>query len=97
MTTPIEAHFSLKWLASAKNALTYVFVLGKRMATLERRVTELEAKMAKHPAGACSKCGELAMRVEKSWPLTGTPPNEVRYEEWKCKECGHKEQRAVRF
>jgi hypothetical protein len=47
MTTPVEAHLGWKWLLSSKNALTRVFAYGKRIATLEARVTVLEATLAK--------------------------------------------------
>jgi DNA-directed RNA polymerase subunit RPC12/RpoP len=99
MTTPIEGHFGFKVFTSVRAWLKNVLAWGKRIATLEERVTALEAALAKQPGNPCPKCGERAMRINSDISrLWGTPPNEIiRYEQWKCKECGYEEERAVRF
>ena len=84
------------WLAT-KHGATYLFVLGKRIATLEARVTELEATLEKQPPDACPKCGERAMRLENTWGLRGSGADQRRIDGWKCEKCGHQEQRIVKF
>jgi hypothetical protein len=81
------------WLLDwAKNALAY----GKRIATLEARVTTLEADLHEtHPAQVCEFCGRRGMRKTLSYDPTEF--NEKRKEVWTCRECGRSEDRIVRF
>jgi uncharacterized protein with PIN domain len=87
MTTPVEIHSGWKLLATAKNALSRVFALGKRIATLEERVTALEAALAKQPGDACPYCGERAMRLMMQGSLLGNQGNQWTEEIWLCHEC----------
>jgi hypothetical protein len=97
MTTPVETYVGKKTLDSIKHGAMYVFKLGRRIATLEARVTELEAKLAKRLPDGCPKCGEMAMRVTSNWGINGSPPNQWRQDEWKCEKCEYHEPRIVRF
>jgi hypothetical protein len=80
-----------------KRALAWaksLFALGKRIATLEARVSALEAALEKHPPDVCDYCGERGMRKTLSF---GDPSNQSREEVWTCEKCGNAETRIVRF
>jgi len=63
-------------------------VAPERIAALEKRVADLESKLARAPGEACPRCGALAMRLETSersrW-LYGRFG--AREETWRCTEC----------
>ena len=83
-------------LASVKHAFTYIFALGKRIATLEARVTQLEAALGKQPAEACPYCGERAMRKTQEGRLLGGS-SKWKQDIWTCETCNKSEVRVVRF
>jgi hypothetical protein len=97
MTTPIEVHAGARVLGQIKHAATYIFQLGKRIATLEGRVTILEAALAKQPADACPFCGERAMRKTVDGRLFGGAPNQWKEDSWTCNVCNQTEKRVIRF
>jgi hypothetical protein len=85
--TPIEASGIWKVWPSIKRALTYVFALGKRIATLEERVTHLEETLKTAPAESCPFCGARAQRLtHQSLPM-GNPGKQWIEETWNCTEC----------
>jgi uncharacterized protein with PIN domain len=88
MTTPIEAGVIWRGWLSIKHGLTYVFVLGKRIATLEARVTALEEALQKQPPDACPYCGERAMRLTEQSGLLGNQGSQWTEETWTCGKCG---------
>ena len=88
MTTPIEVGGIWKAWPSIKHAATYIFVLGKRIATLEARVTALEDALKNAPADACPYCGELAMRLKNQSRLLGNPGQQWTEDTWTCDKCG---------
>jgi ribosomal protein L37AE/L43A len=77
--------------------LKQAFAFGKRYASLESRITAVEAALKKRPPDACPKCGERSMRLSKTWGVKGSSPNEYRIDDWQCGSCGHYEQRHVYF
>ncbi|WP_316214035.1 hypothetical protein [Bradyrhizobium sp. SZCCHNR2032] len=98
MITPIEGSGVWKVWSSIKKVASYVYVLGKRVATLESRVTELEAKLGKQPADACPYCGERAMRkTSELGAIFGSAPNQWKQEVWTCETCSKTETRLVYF
>jgi ribosomal protein L37AE/L43A len=94
MITPAE---TWKWLLSSKNALIRVFAYGKQIATLEARVTALEATLAKQPADACPNCGERAMRRTSAGMIMRSVKYQWREDVWTCEKCAEKETRIIRF
>jgi hypothetical protein len=90
MTTPLEASGLWKAWPSIKHGLTYIFVLGKRIATLEARVTALEESLAKQPADACPFCGERAMRLTEQSSLFGNQGSQWTEETWTYEKCEKK-------
>jgi len=77
-----------------------VFAYGKRIATLETRVSALEADLhGKHPPEVCESCGARGMRrviaFEPEVSYGGVNPR--RKETWTCRECGQSEDRIVTF
>ena len=73
-----------------------VFAYGKRIATLEARVSALEADLhGEHPPEVCEFCGRRGMRKTLSYDPTDF--NEKRKEVWRCEKCGRTEDRIVRF
>jgi hypothetical protein len=93
MTTPVEVHFSWKWI---KSAFTRVFAYGKQIATLEARVTALEDTLAKQPADACPFCGERAMRKTQEGRILGGA-KQWKQDVWTCQVCKKTEIRIVHF
>jgi ribosomal protein L37AE/L43A len=96
MTGPAEASVIWRGWLLIKRGLTYVFVLGKRIATLEARVTALEEALGKQSADACPYCGERAMRKTKDGMLFGPPGKQSKQDVWTCKSCNGVEKRTVR-
>ena len=85
-------------LSIGKRALAWaksLFALGKRIATLEARVSALEAALGKHPPDVCDYCGERGMRKTHSYSAMGVTP--FRSDDWTCEKCGKTEYRIVRF
>jgi hypothetical protein len=88
MTPPAESHRTPEsiwgWIT---HIATYIFKLGKRIATLESRVTALEETLKTAPADACPFCGELAMRLTEQSRLLGNPGQQWTDETWTCEKC----------
>jgi uncharacterized protein with PIN domain len=88
MVTPVEVHVGNKALDWIKRGATFLFKLGKRIATLEERVTALEQQLRKAPGGACPYCGEHAMRLSKKPSIVrGNHPKRWTEETWTCGVC----------
>jgi hypothetical protein len=88
MVTPVEAHAGKKALDWVKGGATYLWRLGKRIATLEERVTALEQQLKTAPADACPYCGERAMRLTKQPSMIkGDHPKRWTEEIWTCGAC----------
>jgi hypothetical protein len=94
MTTPVEVHFGTKALAWAKGAFAQIFAIGKRVATLEARVTALEQALGKQPPDACPFCGERAMRMIDAGFLLGEQGKQWWEDVWTCEKCA---KRQVRY
>jgi multidrug resistance efflux pump len=64
-----------------------------RIDALEKRIAELEAKLARAPGEACPKCGELEFRTVKTaaHPQLGVAGAVNRF--LKCGACAHTETR----
>jgi hypothetical protein len=92
MTALLE-HISFGWL---KRGATYLFKLGKRMATLEERVTALEEALKREPGDACPYCGARAMRKITQGRLMGEPGRQWRTDIWHCEGCGRTDERTQR-
>jgi hypothetical protein len=90
MVTPVEAHIGRKTLEGIKNAATYLWKMGKRIATLEERVTALEEQLKNGPipADACPYCGERALRLTEQSRAQGSHPKRWIEEYWTCGKCG---------
>jgi hypothetical protein len=69
-----------------------LFALGKRLATLEARVSALEAVLGKHPPD-----GEREMRKNANSPGVVDAGRARRLDVWICEKCGRSEERIVRF
>lgn len=80
--------------AWTKNAFDY----AKRIAAIESRVRALEKSLERHPADACPKCGERALRLSRAGGvIKGGGPNHWREDVWQCEKCAHHEKRVVYF
>jgi hypothetical protein len=66
---------------------------GKRIATLEARVSALEAALEKHPPDVCDFCGERGMRKTHSFGVIRGSTNQL--EVWTCEKCRKTENRFV--
>jgi hypothetical protein len=94
MVTPVEVGAVKKSLDWAKGAVTSLWRLGKRIATLEERVSALEIESKSVPADGCPYCGERAMRLVFQNPtIMGDRPKQWTEETWFCVDC---EQRYVK-
>jgi len=71
----------------AKRWGAHIFQIGKRIATLEERVTALEELLKKQPAEACSYCGERAVRLTAQSGLLGNPGKQWTEDTWTCAAC----------
>jgi uncharacterized protein with PIN domain len=86
--TSFEAHVGRKTLDWIKGAATYLWRLGKRIATLEERVSTLEDALKTAPPEACPYCGERAQRLShQSLTAMGTHPKRWTEETWTCGKC----------
>jgi uncharacterized protein with PIN domain len=90
MVTPIESSLAGKAFDWAKRWGTQIFQIGKRIATLEERVTALEEALKKQPAEACSYCGERTVRLTSQSGLLGDPGKQWTEDTWTCSSCGEK-------
>jgi ribosomal protein L37AE/L43A len=97
MTTPVEAHLGAQVFKRIRDGATYLFKLGKRIATLEARVTALEEAQNRQLPDACPFCGERAMRKTEDGRILGSPPNQWKQDTWTCAACNKTEVRPVRF
>jgi hypothetical protein len=89
MITPAEISFWLK----VRGWATRGFQIGKRIATLESRVTALEQALTKQPASACPYCGERAARMVSKSVLLGNQGSQWWEEYWVCEKCAKTETR----
>ncbi len=83
MLTPAEMSYGAKAVGWAKR----IFLIGKRIAMLETRVTALEAALGKQPPEACPFCGERAMRMTDPGHLLGDQGRQWYVEVWTCEKC----------
>jgi hypothetical protein len=88
MVTPAEVHVGQRALDWIKRGAIYLFKLGKRIATLEERVTALEEALKTAPPDACPFCGERAMRLREQSGVMGNPGKQWTEEIWNCAKCG---------
>jgi predicted nucleic-acid-binding Zn-ribbon protein len=67
----------------------------ERIDALEKRITELEARLQRAPGEACPKCGALEFRTDKQVPVSHGPfagmGMGVMERHLKCAACGHTE------
>jgi hypothetical protein len=88
MVTPVEAHAGKKALDWIKGGTTYLWKLGKRIATLEERVTALEDALKTAPPDACPYCGKRALRLTSQGTFAmGDHPKRWTEGTWTCGEC----------
>ena len=67
-----------------------------RITALEKRVADLESKLARSPGEACPHCGALAMRLEFSERSRSLYARfGAREETWRCRECGRGQTQTV--
>jgi uncharacterized protein with PIN domain len=88
IATPVEVGWIAKTLGFFRKYVGQVFAYGKRIATLEDRVTQLETRLSKQPGNACQYCGELVMRLTKQYNMVkGDHPKRWTEETWTCGVC----------
>jgi uncharacterized protein with PIN domain len=76
------------WEYFASDIWEQLKVAPARVAALERRVANLESKLARSPGEACPHCGALAMRLEFSERSRSLYAKfGAREETWRCEEC----------
>jgi len=67
----------------------------KNIEALEKRVADLESRLARCPGEACPRCGELSFRVVSS----GTSPTfadlDIIVRKMKCEKCGFTENKTI--
>ncbi len=76
------------WESFDRDILEQLKVAPARIAALEKRVADLESRLARCPGEGCPRCGALAMRLEiseRSSSLYGKFG--AREETWRCTEC----------
>jgi hypothetical protein len=67
----------------------------ENLEALEKRVIDLEKRLARCPGEACPKCGELSYRVVSSQPNRMMPEVGVVDRVMKCQLCGFTERRTI--
>jgi hypothetical protein len=89
MMTPVEANAGKKAFDWIKGGATYLWRLGKRIATLEERVTALEEQLkSAAPPDACPYCGERALRLtHQNLTVMGSHPKTWTEETSTCAKC----------
>src|ERR1700692_658321 len=88
MVTPVEASTGkavANWIRAKADT---IFKYGKKLATLEERVTALENALKTMPPEACPFCGERAMRLKYQSGLLGNQGSQWTEEDWSCEKCG---------
>lgn len=88
MVTPVEVGAGKTLWSWIKSNAQKIFKLGKRIATLEERVTALEDALKKQPGDECPYCGERAMRLTEQSGLLGNQGSQWTEEDWTCEKCG---------
>jgi hypothetical protein len=66
-----------------------------RIDSLERRIGELEGRLARAPGEACPKCGALEFRVERTERHPELGEVGCRIHHMKCGECGFADEKLV--
>jgi hypothetical protein len=67
----------------------------ERIDALEKRMGELEARLARCPGEGCPQCGELEFRVLRSYPHHQLGDMGVIVREMKCERCGFSEPKTI--
>ena len=69
----------------------------ERVDVLEKRVSELEARLARCPGEACPRCGELSFRAARTEPAYGDLAVIGGFvtRHMKCEKCGFEEDHTV--
>jgi uncharacterized protein with PIN domain len=88
MVTPVEVGAGKKAFDWLKGGATYLWKLGKSVATLEERVTALEATLKTASADACPYCFAPNMRLKHQSGLLGNPGQQWTEDTWTCDKCG---------
>jgi len=88
MITPVDVGVGRAILNWIKNSAGKLFKYGKRLATLEERVTALEAALKTMPPKACPFCGEREMRLTEQSMVKGDPGKQWTEDYWTCAKCG---------
>jgi len=85
-----------KYLGIARELWEQIKAAPEQIAQLDKRVAELEARLKRAPGEACKHCGEWAVRVEKSVPVSGGLGHlGARRHFLKCQKCGFEDQMVV--
>ena len=89
MVTPAEVSVGKKAFDWLKGGATYIWKLGKHIATLEERVTALEQALKKAPAESCPFCGAREQRLAiQGTTIMGNPGKQWTEDTWICYDCG---------
>ena len=67
-----------------------------RIEALEKRIGELENRLARCPGEGCPRCGELAYRAASSQPHPFAGEMGVKVRTMKCEKCGYTEDRTIK-
>jgi C4-type Zn-finger protein len=67
----------------------------EQIGILQKRVTELENKLARAPGEACPSCGELEYRAASSTPHKRLGNMGVIERQMKCSKCGYSEKKTI--
>jgi len=68
----------------------------EQIDTLEKRVEELEKRLARCPGEGCPRCGELSFRVASSKPHPQLALSGVTIRTMKCEKCDFTENRTAK-
>lgn len=69
--------------------------LPEEVEALEKRVTELEARLSRAKGDQCPKCREMAFTLESSVPMTGALGRlGAMHDQYRCSACGYTDRRT---